>query len=165
MFNDDGYTINVRSLVKDAEVKRQILSDELDDLASAVKRRDEHVSREIYSKNANNDFDAQDLLISRSFLYSRMLSDSRTEAFGLLNEAVRMLVFADLEASVYHLRGLRYGASPSLASFAEEWDTYGKPFEDKVDFEVQRKIKSFFISQLPIQAQEYHMLGSMIKQV
>jgi len=145
VFSEDGFTISAKRLVETAEIKRQIISDQLDDLVSAIKKRDEYISHELYEMGRSGEVNTGDLLRTQAFSVSKIIRDSRSEVFKLLLEVVNQIVFIDLEAQVYHLKGGDKNASK--VKFRESWTTYEEPFEEKIQAEIKRKIRNFFTRQ------------------
>jgi len=146
IFSEDGFTIAAKKLIEVAEIKRQIISDQLDDFVSAIKKRDEYVSHELYQKGRAGELDVEDIFRTQAFSISKIIRDSRSEVFKLLLEVVNQVVFIDLEAQVYHLKGGQKDASK--VKFREQWDTYAAPFAEKIQFEIKRKIRNFFTRQV-----------------
>ena len=120
------------------ERHRRAFANALDDIVSAIKKRDDYLTALVYDLMKQG-FVASDPVARKAYELSRVVRDENSQIFKLLFGLAKSIVFVDVEGDIHQFG---YGVDKK---FFENYDTRLRDtFEDIFHRQLKNKIKMFF---------------------
>lgn len=116
-------------------------SNALDDLLASVKRRDEYISKQLYTTHRASGYKVMPALTKRGYELSAEFRDRTSSLHKLLIEICEYIIFVDISQEVFRLKASDKGLSKK---FKDHYDTLSPKFKEEYALSLGTKVRQFF---------------------